>query len=514
MNKNVPILVNIKRNKKILLWGLYFIFTLVVSLLYFRDLKLSKPHLFTISMDKTIFVYIVYALFCLLLSAVFALLIKFVILNSKLQMHKKFFFMALVIGCANMVLIPFLDGADEYQHFCRAYEISEGNFMTPIENGSIGSTLPSSLKELEESSKPKARYTWLRSLMSKQLNKSVVEAYDGDYVNTSLYSMVQYIPQSIGIFIAKSLNFNVYFVGMFGRLFGFLFWLVVTTHAIKIVPRKKVFFIVTLLSSLCISHAITLSGDMMLNSILILLIAYIYKWWCDKKVLEKKDYIFLTILCSIIALCKVVYIPIVLIIFFLPKECFKNGKKTKLVLIFIISAILSIVWFKISNRYLLSHYSNSSDQIKYIINHPIDYILIFIRTYLRYGVVYLTYISQVDLYPAISMSFWVIFILSLLNEQEIKRQIGLKEKLLYFIILIGTTLLMSTALYIQFTSLTVAVGNDVVDGVQMRYFLPMFFVSGLIINKKVFNIKEEKLLISILMFNLLVCMTMFVNYIA
>lgn len=317
----------IKENKHKLLWGVYIIFIISISLLYYSNLQATKQKLFSDSIQKEIIVSVIYFFYCFLTAGVLAILIKVIILNKKLEIYKKFFFIALVIGVTNMVMIPFINGADEYEHFCRAYEISEGNFITKIEDGNIGSILPSSIKEVEISTRSNVKYIDLEEVISKELDKDVVEKYKNDYVNISLYSPIQYIPQVIGISIAKFLNLNLYFVGMFGRLFGFLFWIIVTTYAIKIIPRKKVFFSIALLSPICIGYATTLSGDTMLNSVVVLFLAYLYKFRNEKKILLKKDYIILLILSCIIALCKLVYIPIVLLIFTLPKECLKEKKR-------------------------------------------------------------------------------------------------------------------------------------------------------------------------------------------
>lgn len=192
----------------------------------------------------------------------------------------------------------------------------------------------------------------------------------------------------------------------------------------------------------------------------------------------------------------------------------KREKKKNLIGIFLISTILSLIWLKISNTYLHIYYSNSDEQVKYIFSHPFDYIFVMIRTFFESGITYLTKISQVKLYPVVSIAFWVILVLSLFNEEDKDDFILMKDKVLCIFVQVVTILLIFTALYIQFTSLVAGVGNNTISGIQMRYFMPIILILGLYINKKKFNIKEEKILISLLIFNFFVFISIFTYYIA
>lgn len=216
----------------------------------------------------------------------------------------------------------------------------------------------------------------------------------------------------------------------------------------------------------------------------------------------------------VIALCKVVYLPIVLAIFFIPTECFKNKKDkyVKLIIVLIISGILAISWYAISNIYLAQYYGNSSSQKEFIFKHPIEYCCILIRTMTRYFLVFIQYSSRVDIPPFISFCFWMLVIIALFTSKNEDRTITNKQRFIYAFITISTIVLIETAIYIQFTAMTVCVGNDVVDGIQSRYFLPVIILTGLIVKKKRIDIDEKKLFITMILLYVPIFLEIYKSY--
>ena len=411
MNEIIVINNNIKKGYIFI----YLIFSIVISNLFFSNFKMEKND-YLINSNHKITIYFIFFAICALITLIIGVLIIFTYKSNK-PIHKKFLILALVIGMLHLIITPFLRGADEQAHFCRIYEISKGNLITPVdENGVACNELPSSIKKLHNEQDGKFLYTNLYNSLSLKLNKDEVENFKNYYISISLYSPIQYIPQAFGVLIARKLNLTVYFIGMIGRITGFIFWLFICYNAIKKIPKNKVFFMLLMLSPIFIGYATTLSGDMMLNSMVVLLVSNIYYLRCTKEKISKIDVLKLAIICVIISLCKVVYIPIVLSILFIPIECFKNKKMYYIIccLIIITSIILATGWFLYSNNtYLDKFYTNSNLQKQFIIHHPIKYIIIMLRTLLNYFIIFLTYSSQVSIYPIISISIWIILFFAL-----------------------------------------------------------------------------------------------------
>lgn len=494
---------------------LYTLFCCFICLIYFNEFRITKGEEIQ-QFENKFLIYCIFCLVCILLSIIVWILIKYM-MKEKKEIHKCFLTVAIVIGSIHLLLIPFYSGADELGHFCRIYEISKGNFLTPVnENGDTCNELPSSIKKLYEEHNGHFLYSNVYKSLFTKLNENDTEIYKNYYISISLYAPIQYFPQTIGAYIARKLNFNIYFVGMFARITGFIFWLIISTKILKIIPIKKTFFMLLMLSPIFIGYATTLSGDMMLNSMVALLISKVYYFRYTKEKINKKNIIILAMISFVIALCKVVYIPVVLCLLFIPKECFNDKKRYYIIILLItlISLLLAFSWYIYSsNNYLNNFYSNSKLQKNFVIKHPIYYLIVLNRTLIHYSIVYITHSSQVEIFPIISILLWVIVLLSNYNSEnkEIKNFV-LFEKFVFIFIVLSNVFLIGTAIYIQFTAMTASVGNSLVEGIQMRYFLPVIILSSLFINKKKVLVEDKKLITFFLALQLPIFVTMFIYY--
>ena len=138
-----------------------------------------------------------------------------------------------------------------------------------------------------------------------------------EYKNTKLYPAIQYLPQAIGVGIGRLLTDNLLIIGYFGRLFGMIFWILCCTYAIKIIPNKKTFFSMIILMPIHLITVSALSGDTIINAVSVLFIAIIYKNFYNKEILSKKDRILILVTSIMIAVCKIVYLPLVFLILLL-----------------------------------------------------------------------------------------------------------------------------------------------------------------------------------------------------
>ncbi len=144
------------------------------------------------------------------------------------------------------------------------------------------------------------------------------------YAETSaVYSFVQYLPQGIGIAIARLFTDKVLLLAYAGRTMNMLVAMCCIYFAIKKIPfgKKKYYCCCRIFQSqLKVFHH--LSPDAMTISIAFIYIAYILNLAFSKeeKFIDKKQAIILTILSIIMSLCKIVYLPLVLLMFIIPKE--------------------------------------------------------------------------------------------------------------------------------------------------------------------------------------------------
>lgn len=471
---------------------IYFGFILICFLLFLFDLK-GKEHS-----------GIVYLLFVVLSVFVVGIIFLFNYFFKKIEYgfyYKFYFVVVIVIGVVFTLIAPPFMGSDEKTHFLRVYEISEGHLISSVDENGILSIMPRSLNKAYSGNSDEnvkldgvISYDDIPSRINIPLEKENELNYCTcnltNYFGASLYSPFQYLPHLVGVEIGKILNLGPTWILYLARICNLLFFALLTTIGIKLLPKFKLPAILILLSPVVLSGATTVSADGVTNAVIFLFIAYIANIIFNKKDVTTKEKIILGILTFMIAMCKIVYIPVVTLVFLLPKESFKN-KKTSLIfkiLLFIFGIIASLSWLYISSMFLNSQSATSSTQIHYIFTHLVDYIIMIVRTYATYIDMDLMniffgnqlYHWQLKVYPIFSIAYVVVIVMACFTE---KAKFNFSNQAKTLICLIGIIIigLISTALFVQNN---VGTNGGVIGGIQARYFMPICFLVLLLLNIK------------------------------
>lgn len=148
--------------------------------------------------------------------------------------------------------------------------------------------------------------------------------------------------------------------------------------AIKQMPFGKRGMLISMCFPIAIEGFTSMSPDALTISIAYLLTAYVLNIvFNEEKAIKKTDISILTILSIVIALCKIVYLPLVGLLLLIPKEKFKSKKSHRLTIgiIMIIAIIANLIWLGISANYLsLYKDGNSGKQLSILLSNPIIYI--------------------------------------------------------------------------------------------------------------------------------------------
>ena len=205
----------------------------------------------------------------------------------------------------------------------------------------------------------------------------------------ALYSPICHAPQAIGICLMKLLTNNVVLQFYAGRIVNMIFSIILVYFAIKLIPFKKIIVVFLGLLPITLNEFASLSADAITISMCILYISYVlYLKYGNIKEYSKKELILLFVLTTLIALIKIVYVPLALLLFLLPKEKFKSSKNRNYIIVttIIIAILLNLIWLIYCSRFLIEFNPgvNSAEQIKYVLKHPITYMLIIFRTNVVY----------------------------------------------------------------------------------------------------------------------------------
>lgn len=439
-------------------------------------------------------------------------IISFAIRNANkdnIKLEKLYLWIAIPVGLVMCLNTPLGMIPDEDDHAKKAMAISQGNFFSIAdENGNATDMINSKVNELVSRTATTYEDAWRRINLAE-----TEENIKMKYNTMALYAPVCHAPQAMGVFVARLFGFGITVQCYAGRLFNFAIAVALIYNAIKLIPLKKHVLMFVMLLPIVFNVLPTLSADALTIGMCSFFIAYILhlKYSNDIKEINIKQKVCLVIITMIVALCKIIYVPLCLLLFIIPKEKFKNLKnKNIFVMVTIIFAvILNLLWLLYGSRFLIEFNAgvDAKEQLIFILTHPIKYCIILFRTInFHFNIYYAgllgdalgTYsikASEIFIYMAIVISS-MLFISK--KEEEKKIDIDIKTRLISAFIFGVIVLLMYTSVYLQWTP----VKNAFINGIQPRYFVPIIFLLAIIIdnNKIIIQEKLDRFLLTFLLF--------------
>ena len=395
-----------------------------------------------------------------------------------------------VICLFYIICMPTFKNHDEIYHWYRAYEVSTGKLMEEVDGDTLGTILPQSISDVTTDDWQSITYAKVRDSLNAELDKENTALL---YSETSaVYSFVQYIPQAIGIFITRMFTDKVLLLAYGGRIINMVFSIILIYFAIKKIPFGKKILLLLSFIPIAIEGFSSLSPDAMTISMAFFYIAYILSLAFSKEnhIIDGKKIAILTVLSVIMAMCKIVYLPLILLLFIIPKEKFKNEKKIKNIFIIgAIAVVLNLIWLMVAGIYL-SHFreGDSSIQVISILTNPIKYLQNCLYTVNLNGQDYiysmfggeLGWGELVQLNSTVPYILCFILIWITITDQTIKDKFKLYQKVWITIAAIAVVGLIFTSLYVQWTT----IGSDSVLGIQGRYFIPILPLVALLIGSQ------------------------------
>ena len=405
----------------------------------------------------------------------YIILFWFINYKKELKIENIFLLLVIPLGGLMLVLIPLGNVPDEKAHLARAYEISEGHLISLItEDKKAGRLLPAEIYNLD-----KFDYSYVEvknNIFNKSEERKFVE-----FPTSALYSFVSYIPQVIGILAGKVINAPVYVAAYMGRMVNFIVFTLLIYFSIKISPVAKKVILLLSLMPIMLQEAISLSPDAFTYGASVLLFALVFNKIQSRDKLEIKDYVLISILCVVIALCKIVYLPLCLLITLIPKESYGGVKKKWLFIVplAILVVLFNLIWLYLAKRFLIFAAYDVNLQKVFVLRDPFNYITTIFRTIYFNGqeVVEGMFSKFLECFtikmPYITVYLnMIIFGILCYKEKSSCNYTNRITKLVVGVIILGIFILINTSLYLQWTK-TYA---EMVEGIQGRYFLPILFL--------------------------------------
>lgn len=308
-----------------------------------------------------------------------------------------------------------------------------------------------------------------------------------------------YIPQAIGITLARLCNVNTLRTFYAGRVSNLIFYVICIYIALKNAPSHKLLFGILSVLPIFIQQAASYSYDGFINGLTFITIAFLLKWKFSDEIVSKKDIIIVFITSLALAPAKIVYSLFSLLYWFVPAEKFGSKKRRLSSLLLIsfpaIAIVLINIWWRIepmlSNVITVyadelgmdtgyKHNGGYTYSTTYILQHPLQTIKI-IYTTVRFWLSTWFYQSIGKALAGVTLILPMTFIriiLVIIAAAVLRRedyQIPLIMKIAFLAVCLIMAMFIILGMLYGWTLTT----DTMIQGIQGRYFcplLPYFFI--------------------------------------
>ena len=408
--------------------------------------------------------------------------------KRKIAPENLFLIIGSIFGVLWCFLTPPFQIPDEFNHFCRAYMISQGNIIPTNDSvNNLGYYLPQSLRNVEkELEAVPIQFHWEKKQDLNRLRIAMRTKLDEDklrfigFANTSIYAPIPYVPQASGIWVGRVLDLSVLSTHYLARVFNLISFLAWGYWAIKRMPILKLSIMVIALLPISLHLSASLSADPAILGSSLCFIAYVvYLIMAPlSQKISTKDVFMLVMFSLVFSLSKVAYLPLCLLLFMVPQSKFNSPQSYwGLGLLLIIINLLVIgIWSMALQGIHIPFTVVPKEQILSIIQYP----GVFLQKLLN------TVFSSQHYTSAFTLGWldtplprWMIFVYgflvgtSCLIVEKSQGQLLYKRQGLIFISLFAALAIgLHVALYITWNQLV----PNKIDGLQGRYFLPILLL--------------------------------------
>ena len=463
-----------------------------ILLIIFASLSISTSHPYFFSMKKILFL-----IFMILLGCIFILLIS----SKKIKLHVGVFFLLLIVGILFSCLTPIFDVHDELEHFTRSEITSQGILIPEADNGNYKTI--GSVNELYGNNK----YLTPLNSHTTPINYNTSNK-DSAFAQNPFYG---YLPQAIGMLIAKLFNLNSIFLLIFARIANSILYAGLVSIAIKKTPILKIPLLAIACIPLALHQSFSVSIDAMINGLGILVISY-FLYLYKKNQINDKELIIFSILCLLMGLCKLPYLALILLILVIPRTNLTSKQRYISYLSIVSLLAIGLIWYEFyasaaytnsfRMEYIIREHVNATLQLDYVRHNIVEFsIMLFnLPNYLYDTLLGLfTFSHNENIYTSNIITILLILFIGGLSlfyplDEKFPKKVKIPVLIISMIIFIGTYL-------IQFFTLT-PVGDTLIVGTQPRYFITLFALAPICfnLNKNESNPDLENYLLIFIMF--------------
>lgn len=311
----------------------------------------------------------------------------------------------------------------------------------------------------------------------------------------------QYIPQTIGITIGRLLHLGAIPTYYLGRVLNLALYIMLVIFALRLMPFGKTVMTLAALLPICIQQAASYNYDSSLFGLGFLFLAFLFDLiYTDRKITQKYT-LFFGIVTWLFAAQKMgIYVVLCVLLFFIPKDKFKNtkfwfGYILLIGGIYVLSVLLNDLGFYFFFPKDGTESMNGAEPvvtyaIRDVLGDPVGFLKIVANSiaekweyyiFSLFGNYLASYWLQIpDSYGVQLIILLIIGVFAAGNtkERESIKSIKMGHRIWFLILFVVQWLVYWVFFFVNVTP----VGEDVIWGVQGRYFVPVIvplFLIGL-----------------------------------
>lgn len=405
-----------------------------------------------------------------------------------------FIIAATLFGLTFLLITPPFQSPDEPSHFYRAYQISQGKLRVEKVGDKAGGILPASLEKTVDIVgtgslifQPNAKYDIHKTKHALSIKEKPSDKKFYDFRGTAYYSAVSYLPQSLGILLARLAQLPPILMMYSAKFMVLCVWIILLAFSIRFMPRKKWALVAVGLLPMALFQATSLSADVMAYGLLALAFSLILKFTNEKKYVNPKKITGLLLLLTALTLGKQIMFIFPFLVLLLPSNAFKNKKDQylKKSILIILPLVFFFAWMisvhSVSITATAALHPVPNEQLRFIFYHPLGYLHAVLGTYFfaSSDLIARSFIGDFGWLDTPLSEFFAalgyisLAFLFLVNYESQKVWLKVKDKYILGGLWILYFFAVNTALYVYYDPIK----DRVVEGVQGRYFIPLALIS-------------------------------------
>ncbi len=427
---------------------------------------------------------------------------------------------------------------DDYNHFYRAYQVSQGHFFAEKKDNRVGGEVPLSFEEFALHFKTLSNIPEQRLQPDEILNSFSIPVSEKtvfkDFPNTALYSPVAYLPHAIAMAILRKSDCSVGTLYYGGRIAAFLIWYFLMYMVISMLPLQKWLFTMLLLLPMQLYLVSSYSADAMTSSLAFVLIAFVFRVAFTSTPVTRKQLSMILLLAMLLVLTKVLYGLLLALVVIIPSANFGSLKRKVIACVILVFLLLifSAGWGSIIFRYhttfagynpafasiaTLSQQANYPEQKEILRQEPLKAFEVVYETMLHdYDFFLTSYAGHFGTYMDTRMPAWavpLVFILLFLTAITDGSSVTIRFWQRFTLLLTG--IMIFAAIILSQYLVWSRVGATYVEFLQGRYLIPVFplflcFFSGTVVKRSFLPVFY---IVTILLLNSVALHTLYGRYV-